>query len=43
MFGDDVVIDGLVIAENGLVRIVRDDKGDFPLIYEVCFYILWNF
>uniref|UniRef100_A0A915LZQ9 Uncharacterized protein n=1 Tax=Meloidogyne javanica TaxID=6303 RepID=A0A915LZQ9_MELJA len=35
LFGDDVVVDGLAIAENGLVRIVRDDEGVFPLIYEV--------
>ena len=35
LFGDDVVVDGLAIAENGLVRIVRDDEGVVPLIYEV--------
>uniref|UniRef100_A0A1I8AWP4 DNA topoisomerase n=1 Tax=Meloidogyne hapla TaxID=6305 RepID=A0A1I8AWP4_MELHA len=34
LFGDDVVVDGLAIAENGLVRVVRDDEGAFPSIYE---------
>lgn len=37
LFGDDVVVDGLAIAENGLVRIVRDDEGVFPALYEVFF------
>jgi len=35
LFGEELVVEGLSIAENGLVRIVRDEEGTFPQIFEV--------